>query len=238
MINQATAELIADLIDKIERDYEVTSVVDNGDGTYTLAVECSTLWMRPCQTIEIDTRKYQITDLDPDKTLTIKPVKHSTPPTTGVKQANKPVYFYGTIRMVNAQLAAIGNSVEFTPLIYFVEVFTEDYDETPDSAIEYETDVNILFMDDNNYEDWAKAEQHYTGAINPMRNLLEAFLHQVRRSGRIAQLAGFRVTPHSNFGVFQNNQGHVRRLLEADLSGCELRITLPICESLTCENQC
>ena len=236
MLQEATVELIDELIQLIDTSYEVTSVVDN-TGSYTLSVAC-TKWLRPCKKIDIGGFTFKITDFVPNESITVENVKNSHVPVNGIYNAPAPVYLYGTVRQVNAQINAIGNSVDFTPLIYFIETYTEDYDETYDTAITYTTDISIVFLDDSNYEDWGKAEEHYIGAINPTRKLLDEFLTVVRASGKVGELEGYRVINHSNFGVFQTNQGHVRRLIDAELSGCELRIALPICVNLSCENKC
>lgn len=238
MINEATTELIEELISKINRTFNVENVIDNGDGTFTLEINCSSLWLRPCKAVELNGFKYRIIDFVSNKWIKVEPIKHNNQPLPGEHLAPKPVYFYGTVRMVNGQLNAIGNSIDFTPMIYFVETYTENYDRDPETVINYETDISLLFMDDSNYEDWGKAEEHYTGAINPMRNLVNEFIKVVESSGKVGELDSFSIINHSNFGVFQNNQGHVRRLLEADLSGCELRLVLPVCVDLKCENQC
>ena len=236
MLNKATTELIGDLIALIDTSYEVTSVVDNS-GSYTLNIPC-TKWLRPCKTIDIGGFNFRIESMVANESITVVNVKNSHIPIEGIYNAPTPVYLHGTVRMVNAQINAIGNSVDFTPLIYFIETYTEDYDETPDSSLAYETDISIVFLDDSNFEDWAKAEEHYAGAINPTRALIDEFLKVIRASSKVGELEGFRLINHSNFGVFQTNQGHVRRLLEAELSGCELRISLPIRVNLTCENKC
>ena len=143
MLNKATTELIGDLIALIDTSYEVTSVVDNS-GSYTLNIPC-TKWLRPCKTIDIGGFNFRIESMVANESITVVNVKNSHIPIEGIYNAPTPVYLHGTVRMVNAQINAIGNSVDFTPLIYFIETYTEDYDETPDSSLAYETDISIVF---------------------------------------------------------------------------------------------
>ena len=102
-----------------------------------------------------------------------------------------------------------------------------------DSSLDREADLRLFFLAPSNFQDW-KTDDHYTGAILPMRSLAYNFIDILNKSTKIARFDSYTLTNRVNFGVYVTDRGNTERIFNDNMSGVEMRITLPIKKDLTC----
>ena len=234
-MRKETVDIVKDLVSSMSFTFVATAMVDNG-GTYTFTT-CNTYHLQECFEVTIDGAVFTITDVNKNVSITVKPILDSTPaPTVLTFSIYNPYYFYGTVIQTNLELEQISNSSAKTPMIYLLEV-AEDKFFSNDNQLERESDLRIFFLTQANFVDW-KTQDTYENAINPMRSLCYSFIDTLKASKIIGRFNEYRLTNHTKFGVYMTDKGYEQRIFNDNLAGVEMRISLPILQSNTCESNC
>jgi hypothetical protein len=110
-----------------------------------------------------------------------------------------------------------------TPLIWLLEVirlrrFGRD------SVIEFESDLRMFFLDETNVAQYYTAD-HRENVVYPMERLCDEFIKVVEANRNYQTIENYDIITFSRFGVERDN-GMFQNVLDANLSGVELRITL------------
>lgn len=149
-----------------------------------------------------------------------------------------PNYFHGTIKAVNSELTQIKKAREKTPMVYLYEVLKEKRNRNPEVNLGRKVDLVMFFLEDDVVKG-DLTEDRYEEYIDPMDNLCEDFVDLLEESPIIGDIEDdeYTIIPHSKAG-FYNRMGHVENLFSMELSGVELRISLPIDKNgcLECKN--
>jgi len=234
-MRKETVDIVKDLVSSMSFTFVGKAIIDNG-GTYTFTT-CNTYHLQECFKVTIDGAVFTITDVNSDVSITVKPVLDSTPaPTVLTFSIYNPYYFYGTVIQTNLELEQISNSSAKTPMIYLLEV-AEDKFFSNDNQLERESDLRIFFLTQANFVDW-KTQDTYENAISPMRSLAYSFIDTLKESKIIGRFNEYRLTNHTKFGVYMTDKGYEKRIFNDNLAGVEMRISLPILQSNTCESNC
>jgi len=188
-----------------EITFEVNELVDQIDvsivGTYdsetTQFISCNTKWARVGKNVtDAEENKYTITEIVTDEYVTLSPLGHENEPTNVIYLSN-PFWITGTKLATNSEWSkAEKNLMKKTPLIWLLEVIRLRR-YGRDSVIEFESDLRMFFLDETNVE----ANRNYQTIEN------------------------YDIITFSRFGVERDN-GMFQNVLDANLSGVELRITL------------
>jgi hypothetical protein len=87
------------------------------------------------------------------------------------------------------------------------------------------------------FQNW-NTDDHYSNAIIPMRNLCFAFIEEVNNSFMFSDFTDYNLINHVKFGVFTDNKGHTNNFFNENLSGVEMRVTLPVYKNIACSDAC
>lgn len=69
-----------------------------------------------------------------------------------------------------------------------------------------------------------------------MQSMVEEFIKEVRKDGNYNDVDEYRTINWSKFGVYTTNKGSTSKILDAYLSGIEVRITLEIMKIENCDD--
>jgi hypothetical protein len=218
MINEITQE-IKQLFDQI--DPEIKGTFDQPTMRF---YTCDTKWARVGKNIKDDlNNNYQILEVEPNEYIRIKPVGVINYPTT-LMYLNEPFWITGTKLATNSEWSkAEKNLMKKTPLIWLLEVIRlRRYGR--DSVIEFESDLRLFFLDETNVAQYYTAD-HRENVVYPMERLCDEFIKVVEANRNYQTIENYDIITFSRFGVERDN-GMFQNVLDANLSGVELRITL------------
>jgi hypothetical protein len=216
-----TVDIIEDFIDSIALTGIILSFSD--DGTNTTIQVAKTYHARARMPINIDGTDYVIDSVVNNTSITVRgvianPLVYLLP---------NPFYFHGTPVMTNANHINGAKSSDKVPMIYLYEILRER-DLRLNSSIIRESDLRLFFLDSANFGEW-ETDDHYSNRLTGLNNLVDEFI-KAGRSFPCFYLfeTDFTRINHVNFGVYQDNKGHVRKIFDDDLTGVELSFTLPL----------
>jgi hypothetical protein len=141
-----------------------------------------------------------------------------------------PNYWHGTVTQTNVELNQENDDRKKTPLVYLYEVLKDRRSRNEELSPNRFVDIAIFFMEDANFKDWL-TDDHYKNVIQAMDNLAEDFIIFVGTSKLtgFSEIENYDIIPHAKFGYYDAN-GHKKNLFDFNLSGVELRMTLPLNE--------
>lgn len=233
MVRTQTHKLLETIFATIDRTVYVTSYTDNEDGSYTIET-CDTKWLYLGRTITIGELDYVVTDLVVNESITV----------TGTELPEAltfelfPFYFiHGTIIAAMIQLNAEQYNWNKYPVAYLHQITREKFDENPENTLERESDCEIFFLAEANFSDWTN-EEHSSYSIAPMRNLLFDFIDALKSAKNIGLIVDYELFDHAKFGVYLSDKGHTSSIFKDELSGVQLKITIPFEKDCSCENEC
>lgn len=216
-----TVDVIEAFVDQVRNQELITTVSNVGD-TWTIFTD-DTHDMSKRAEVEIDSVTYAIFNVVEDVSFDIT----STTPITGsVWKAKAPYYYHGTPQAVNALLKKINSTPKY-PCIYLHEIFNEKEDRTKTSNVLKTVSMSLFFMADANSQSLT-LEQHSTLKAQPMQNLKEFFVKALEASPNIGLFDSDNVIPRTQWGTFQDSKGNPKSIFDDQLSGVELKISLPI----------
>lgn len=215
---------------------EITSVVESIvtaidrslNGTYDVETKrfytCQTKWARIGKVVtDSNENQYQITAISTDEWVKLETIGHTNEPNT-VIYLPQPFWITGTKLATNSEWSkAEKNLMKKTPLIWLLEVIRlRRYGR--DSVIEFESDLRMFFLDETNVAQYYTAD-HRENVVYPMERLCDEFIKVVEANRNYQTIENYDIITFSRFGVERDN-GMFQNVLDANLSGVELRITL------------
>ncbi len=220
-------EIIEALVESIP--LEITGVYDPLDGlTYT----CTTKWLRVGKKVYDSLgNEFTITEIEADEY--IKGQNKDGLPLDGTITIYPPIFISGTKLATSLEWTKKDKDViNKTPLIWLVE-FISLNKQGRESALDFSTELRIFFLDETNILNY-KTKDHRVNVVNPMGKLLEAFIEVVANDKRFKRVDNYEVLTFSRFGT-ETDAGAFQNILDANLSGLELRINLDMYKK-TCKN--
>ena len=218
-------------IGKLTRTVTIDTITDLGDGIYRLDT-CCTYWLRPCKTITIDSVDYKIQSFVQNESLTIK---GDVLPTAATFTITPPYYKHGTPMATNNELFHVDNDQQL-PLVWLLEILTQSVFQNEENPLDYSSDLRLFFLDEYDPEDDLTSDI-YTDIIRPMQSMVEEFIKEVKKDGNYNDVDEYSTINWSKFGVYTTNKGSTSKVLDAYLSGIEVKITLEIMKIENC-NDC
>ena len=218
-------------IGKLTRTVTIDTITDLGDGIYRLDT-CCTYWLRPCKTITINSIDYRIQSFVQNESLTIK---GDVVPGLTTFTITPPFYKHGTPMATNNELFHVDNDQQL-PLVWLLEILTQSVFQNEENPLDYSSDLRLFFLDEYDPEDDLTSDI-YTDIVRPMQSMVEEFIKEVRKDGIYNDVDEYRTINWSKFGVYTTNKGSTSKVLDAYLSGIEVKITLEIMKITDC-NDC
>ena len=227
-----TVDIIEDLVAELDLVVEFSTVVDNLDGTYTITT-CNTSYLFPCSKFVLDAITYtvQVAGFVFNASFVIK---GSVVPSATEVTLDPLKYFHGTVIATKAELDKKILSSDKFPMVYLLETLSDDFDDDPESITDRNSSIRLFFLSETTKGDDWNTNQHYEFSIKPMRNMVYLFVNHLRNSNKVGEFDTYTATNHAKFGVNVSDSGHTQRIFNADLSGVELSINLPLLKALNC----
>jgi hypothetical protein len=223
-------DIIRDIVEGLSFTQSIDNLIDNGDGTYTIEV-CKTYHVQAlCSVITIGGTDYPVTAVVDNTSITIS---STSAPVGDSYTIAAPFYFAGTRIAVNNKLSLIESYEDKMPLVFLWEVLQEGIIKDPESRLDQETTVRLFFLAPRDKE-INDTDTLYTDSVDPMGNLLEAFVDSLEGNVLILDdnIDRYDRLALPKFGV-TSDEGAKDSFFNEYLSGLELRITLPILKKFT-----
>lgn len=214
------SELIGALVSEME-----TTISGVYNTTYQRTDICSTKWLREGRVVTTDQPEaYLIEDLAQDQWALGTPIGDPLNTMEGVIQLPVPTYLFGTKLATNLEWTKMSNDVKTkTPIIWLLETTREKVFGRGDTR-EREFEIRMFFLDETNIKDYA-TKDHREQVVRPMQQLVLEFLETIKRNRNYQTIEDYEMFAFSRFGV-QKENGYFQNILDANLSGVELRMTL------------
>ncbi len=227
-----TVQVIGELIAAWVIPFEISSVVDNGAGSYTLNVP-KTYYLQAGKRrkLTIGAIEYEVTSVVNNSSVTIFD-KSAIPtlPATDTFNLPVPFFFNGTIIQTNTELAKEKKIWEKTPMVYLQRPFSEtiDANDLTDSFTANKAALTLRFLTEADFAEWSTA-QHDLHAVVPMRNLMYEFIEMLKANAKyIDRFSDYEATDLIKFGVVTQKGYEGKGLFSDNYSGVQLDITLGI----------
>ena len=212
--------IVEDLVNQM--NCEITGVIDNTIAKNTF---CSTKWARSGKILtDVDTGAlFKITNVQPNQWIDAIGLSAQVFG-SGTYELVKPYFISGTKLATNSEWSKVSpNLMDKTPLIWLLEVIRfRGFGRQ--STMEFESDVRLFSLDVTNVTQYYTAD-HRENVVYPMEQLAMEFINTIGRNRNFKTIEDYEMITFSRFGV-ERDQGMFQNILDANLSGVELRITL------------
>ncbi len=146
---------------------------------------------------------------------------------------SKPVFYLtGTRLSANSEWTMAGTDLTAKlPLIWLLETINETFGGR-ESSLERSSELRLFFLEETNVREFY-TKDHREQVVQPMQQLALEFIRVVDSTPRFKVLDNYQIRTFSRFGV-EEQKGVVRNILDANLSGVELQLTLDIFKEFNC----
>ena len=199
-------------------DNTIQGVYDVDDNkTYS----CKTKWSRIGKVVSNGGNDFLITDLNVDNWLV---GQNATFNMDGVIYLPPPFFIFGTKKATNREWTILSNNVSSkTPIVWLLgSLKYKQFGR--ESTVDFESPLRIFFLDETDITNYYTAD-HITQVVYPMEQLAMEFIETINRDRNFKTIEDWEIIEFTRFGVEQEN-GMFQNILDANLSGVELRITL------------
>jgi hypothetical protein len=215
---------LSDIIEEIVQDMDNT-ITGVWNSVELRTDVCKTKWIRKGKKVfDSVGNEYTITDFEVDSWIKYEPAPPDVLPLEGTIYLEEPYFMTGTKMSANMEWTKEGNDLtQKTPIVWYLD-FIRFREFGRDSAIDFESDVRIFFLDETNVRQFY-TKDHRQEVVRPMTELLEEFISTVRKNRNFKRIDDFEILTFTRFGT-EREQGYFENILDANLSGVELRVTL------------
>ena len=215
-----TRSVIGSIISELSFTFNITSVTDNLDGTFTLT-SCETFHIQPTFSVTIDGIDYPVISVVKNVNIVIS---GTVLPTASTFLVYAPYYYHGTPVQVSNELTEISVAADKTPMVFLNESYVEKYFGS-DSSVDREADLRIFFLTQSNFEDWL-SEDYHNNSFEQMNDMIDRFLIRCKKSKLIGKFSEHSRIIRQKVSVVSSDKNK-KNLFNMNLSGVELLIKLP-----------
>jgi hypothetical protein len=221
-----------EIIDKIDLTVKVVSVSNVGS-IFTIEL-CNNKWVRVNQYLNDGTHNWLITAINSNGIITAtKPSGSSNITKRQILTIKEPTFMSGTKLAVNSEWLSLTNDMRNKlPLIWLLESI-EEQEFGIKSSIERKSKIRVLFLDDNNPKQYL-IKDYRKNVVSPMLGLKDSFNDAIKKNLIFDYIESWNIKPFTRFGT-ENENGYLNNILDADLSGVQLDITIPIYKRKECK---
>jgi hypothetical protein len=207
----------------------VNSITNEINGVYDPLTErtnvCSTKWLRVGKkVIDATLNEFVVTEIEPGEWIKAKNENDPTLFLDGMFTIPEPYFLAGTKLTANREWTLPTNDVtQKTPIVWLLDAirYRKFGRENP---TDFETDLRVFFLDETDIVNFYTMD-HRTNVVEPMTELINDFLNVINANVQFKPILEFDLITFSRFGVEVEN-GMFENILDANLSGVELRFTL------------
>lgn len=213
-------QVVSQLVSSIDR-----SIYGTATATPDVLEFCKTKWGRKGKLIEDQSANvFQITAINYDEDMTAVSIPTGTSFSEGEYLLPEPFFISGTKLATNREWTiADSNLMRKTPIVWLLETIDETRFGRGDSR-EFEASLRMFFLDETDIKNYY-TEDHRREVVLPMQKLVAEFIEAVNSDVRFKAVEDYRMRTFSRFGV-ENENGMFQNVLDANLSGVELTISL------------
>jgi len=221
-----------EIIDKIDLTVKVISVSNVGS-IFTIEL-CDNKWVRVNQYLNNGTHNWLITAINSNGIITAtKPTGATNITKRQILTIKTPTFLAGTKIAVNNEWLDLDNDMRNKlPLIWLLESI-EEQEFGIKSSIERKSKIRVLFLDDNNPKQYL-IKDYRKNVVSPMLGLKDGFNDAINKNLIFDYIESWSSKPFTRFGT-ENENGYLKNILDADLSGVQQDITLPIYKRKECK---
>lgn len=230
------AENLVDIVKGIVAQIDLNIPVISTDGVNIIL--CKTLHVTVGSTVGDGLgNEYLVTELVDNTSIDVSPLGAAPIFAGTIVIAPTITPLHGSPSSTNTEYLDIEQvSRDKTPFIWLLESY--EYEQGAlDSAIVAKYDARLFFMDLTKEELWIN-DQHNDLAIKPMENLQIAFKEVIDNDFTFKRLEAYRVRVRPRFGVEVTNQGSDEKIINEDLSGVEVNMTIELYDLSICKTNC
>lgn len=222
-----------DIISAMDNTVKIVSADAVSGGTQDIIL-CDNKWIRVGQYLtDADSKKWKINSIGNDGIVNVtKPTGATDLVKRQVLTLRSPQFLFGTHYSANNEYVLKGNDNRVKlPLIWLVETIREtEFDRT--KSLERKSDLRLYFLDDNNPKQYLNAD-YRANVVTPMLGLKDEFIKVVQSNVLFDLLGDWQIRPITRFGN-EDEKGSFENILDDNLSGVELTISLPIFKNKNC----
>ena len=218
-------DLIENLVENIDCNIHIDSQ-EYLDGSWYRVYTCDTKWARVGKIIKIQYHVwiYETTILNIEENTYIDFIYNNEDYSLSEVKLPNPFFISGTKTSTNNEWSRAGNNlIEKTPLIWLYQNYNEQC-YGADNSMERTITMNIAFLDETNSK-FETNKLHIDNAVKPCNKLRDEFIKSINKNLIYKTLKTFNTKTFSRFGV-ETDSGIIQNILDADLSGVVLNITL------------
>jgi len=220
---------VADVVGQLVNSIDCTIVGEfNDDVLPNEWVTCNAKWARVGKIVmdPATGNSFTIVSIVDNTTLVLDPLPTNLTndePSSELILPN-PFYLSGTKIAANNEWTRVSNSLMAkTPVVWLLELIRfKRYGR--ESAIDFESDIRLFFLDETNVTQYYTSE-HRSNVVVPMTALANEFVETLQSNRQFKTVLQHDIVTFSRFGVEQD-KGVFKNILDANLSGVELRVTL------------
>lgn len=213
MINDIS-QSIQDLVNSISTTIEGVYLPAPNEFTTV----CNTKWARVGKTItDAQNNEFLITEINYDNWIKAGIID-------GEITLPNPYFVPGTKIEANREWTIAENDLtKKTPLVWLLHGIRYN-SFGKESVLTWESDLRIFFLDETDVLNYY-TKDHLNNVVIPMTKLAEEFIKVVKNNRQYQRVDTWEILEFSRFGSEQEN-GYFKNILDANLSGVELKITL------------
>lgn len=223
-------DIVEDVVNDINLTLDVKSVVGPRINL------CDTLFLTKLKIITDESgNQYKITDFLDNEWIEVEVIGASPFPYVGSVVICPDInYQHGTPSSTNEEyLDMDAETFEKMPLVWLLEPYDEVFFGL-ESSVERDSKFTIFFLDETDEAQWLNTEHHRL-VIKPQSNLRSAFIKVIENAPLFKTYASYNQKPRARFGVFVQNVGPDKKIINEDLSGVELTAGI---ERFKCSTEC
>jgi hypothetical protein len=219
------ADVVGNLVQSI--DYTLTGEL-NVDVLPNVWVTCNLKWARVGKIVidPVTGNSFTIVEILENEGLILEalPTNPTNEPAGNMLYLPNPFYLSGTKIAANSEWSKVSNSLMAkTPVVWLLELIRfKSYGR--ESTIDFESDLRLFFLDETNVTQFYTSD-HRSNVVSPMTELASEFINTIGSLRQFKTVDQYEIITFSRFGVEQD-QGVFKNILDANLSGVELRLTL------------
>jgi hypothetical protein len=185
---------------------------------------CNTKWARVGKIVkDAENVEYLINELVTDSYIVATPLEGETT-LNGTIYLQDLFFITGTKRATNNEWTMASNNLNNKlPLVWLLEVISEN-GFGRNSSIEKEMDIRLFFLDETDPSQYYTAD-HREQVVKPMQKLMLEFIEVIEQNRKFKSIENYQYKTFSRFGV-ENEKGMLQNVLDANLSGVALEVTL------------
>tara|TARA_R110002153_G_scaffold273165_3_gene443254 strand:+ start:2759 stop:3445 length:687 start_codon:yes stop_codon:yes gene_type:complete len=221
-------DIVRDIISGIDLSIPVQSIV--GDRIYL----CNTMHITIGKIVKDEAgAEYKVTDFLFNKWIEVVPYNHLVAFDSKVVIAPSITFLHGTPSSTNNEYLIVNQrTMEKTPFIWLLVSYEVD-NLSRESSIVATYNARLFFMDWADTPKWTN-DNHNDLVIKPMENLSKAFVKVIEDNYVFKSLNGYTMKPRPRFGVEVTNKGSGKQIIQEDLSGVDLSLTLEMYDTKIC----